>query len=230
MIFNDTDRIHVNMDYQQIQGDVLTSLIGFCCSVSDTVSLCQGSNIGMTKAEADKAKIEFKEYTGHDYEDFPPEEEMHRVFEDVAESEEELKELVRRDKAARERYEAGFKESREEVAGYVQTILKQYKLIDREVTCITPYTIGGPNVLYYLAIEENLKSRLYQMKDLFEAVITDTELKLHLDDPAFYKEGKIVLVVCSHAQYASLYLSDKQYEEFQVLKIPHKVILNDVKI
>ncbi len=219
-------RININMDYRQIEGDDLQELFEFCFKLCDTISLSQSHNIGMTKEEADQAIKEHNNYLhkiGINEGIRPSAEDMLEFYKDMAETEEEWKELVRRDRESRENYEASFKKSQEEVTSYVQEMFSEYKLIDRDVTCTTPCTSGGPHVMYYLESEERIKSCFFQMTELFDAVIKAEDKGLLLDDPTIYREGKMVLMVCSHERYASLFLTEEQYAEFKKLNIAHKV-------
>jgi len=220
------DRIKVNMDYQEIRGEELRALLEFCCADSDTISICQSHNIGMTKAEETEALAAYHDFckeTGLEIGRKPDEDEMKLFYEQVAETEEELKELLHKDRESRERYEANFKKTSEEVDRYLQEIFADYQLLHRDVTCMTPCTVGGPKVMYFLKIEDRIKAQCCRMSDLFEPVIRDSEKELLLDDPTFYKEGKIVMTVCSHEQYATLFLDEKQYGEFKSLGISHEV-------
>jgi hypothetical protein len=226
-MLNSNDKINVNMDYREIKGRDLIALLDFCFAFCDTVSLCQSQNIGMTREEDDQAGYEyygFLEENGILEGKRPTFDEMVELYKDIAETEEELQELIRREKESRDKQEAGFKKSDEEVAEYVQSIFGGYQLAGRNVTCMTPCTMGGPCVMYYLKPEENIKARFYEMTDLFQPVITDESTELRLDDPTLYKEGEIVLVVCSHESYASLLLTEEQYEDFKELNIPHELI------
>lgn len=226
---NNKDKIHVNMDYREIRGRALKALLDFSFAHCDTISLCQSHNFGMTKEEEQKAINEYYgilEENGITEGMRPTFEEMVKLYKDIAETEEELQELIRREKESREKHEAAFKKSDEEVAEYIQSIFSGYQLAGRNVTCMTPCTMGGPCVMYYLKAEENIKARFYEMEDLFQPVITDEGKELSLDDPTLYKEGEILLVVCSHENYASLFLTGEQYEEFKSLEVPHEVIGN----
>jgi hypothetical protein len=225
MFVNREGMIHVNMDYQQIQDEKLRALLNLCFSISDTVSISQSHNIGMTKAEAEEALSVYQDFCKKNgFLDGlkPSEEEMFDLYEQMAETKEELQELIRKDRESRAKYEANFKKTDEEVDSYLQELFADYQLASRDVTCMTPCTMGGPQVMYFLTVEAHIMDQFYRMKDLFEPVISDEERELRLDDPAFYKEGKIVMVVCSHEQYASLFLDDKQYGDFKKLNISHE--------
>lgn len=219
--------ITIDMNFQSIQGEALRALLDFCFSSSDTISLSQSHNIGMTKAEADFATSEYNEYlkkNGITEGIRPSEEEMLEMYENIAETEEELNGMIQRDKEARSKYESNFKKTQEDIASYLKDVFAEYNLIDRVVTCMTPCTYGGPHAIYYFNIIEHIKKQFYHMKELFEPVIANEAEELRLDDPTFYKEGKIILLVCSHEGYATLFLNEDQYNEFIKLNVPHKVV------
>lgn len=220
-------RITINMDFQNISGATLKHLLDFCFANSDTISLSQSKNTGMTKDEAEEASGKYNEYlkqNGIREGLRPTEAEVIEMFKDIAETEEELKQLIQREKDNRAAYEANFKMSDEEVKDYLNRVFDDYELIDREVTCMTPCTSGQPHTIYYFHPEENIRAQFYNMKDLFQAVIINEEFDLLLDDPTFYKEGNILLLICSHEKYATLFLRKEQYDDFRALAIPHRVV------
>ncbi|MHB8129494.1 MAG: hypothetical protein ACYDEX_10885 [Mobilitalea sp.] len=224
MFANTDGMIRINMNYQEIQGETLRALLDFCFSNSDTISLSQDHNIGMTKEEADFAITKYNEYLiKNDMTQglAPSEKETLDFYKNIAETEEELKEMIQRDKESREKYKSYFKKTKEEVSRYLKDAFTEYHLIDRDVTCMTPCTYGGPRVMYFFKIEENIMKQFYDRNDLYEPVVTNEVEELRLDDPTFYKEGKILMLVCSHEQHASLFLSEAQYNDFRKLNVPH---------
>jgi hypothetical protein len=225
MFANRDGIITIDLNYQRIQGETLKALLDFCFSNSDTVSLSQSHNIGMTKEEAELATSEYNEYlikNGMTEGLRPTEEEMQEVYKNIAETEEEMNQMIQRDKDARVKYESYFKKTQVDVSRYLNYVFTEYKLIDRDVTCMTPCTYGGPHVMYYFIIEEHIKEEFYDMKELFQPVITNEAEELRLDDPTFYKEGNIFMLVCSHEGYASLFLNQLQYNDFKKLNVPYK--------
>ena len=219
--------ITINIDNQSMLGEDLRTLFDFCFSNSDTISLSQSHNIGMTKAEADVATSEYNEYlkmSGITEGLIPSEEEMLEVYQNIAETEEEMNEMIRRYQESKAKYKSYFKMTQEDVERYLKEVFADYKLIDRDVTCMTPCTYGAPQVIYYLISEESIKHQIYNMKELFQPVITNEVEELRLDDLTFYKEGKIFMLVCSHEGYATLFLNEVQYNVFSKLKVPYKVV------
>lgn len=215
---NNNNRSYVKLDYQQLKGEALKKLLEFCFRYADTVSLSQSNNIGMTMKEAEQATVIYYEYldrTGMEEGKRPTMEDMLNVFKDMAETEEELKELINREREAREKYDSRYKKSDEEVVAYIKTVFDGYQLMDREVTCMTPCTMGGPCTMYYLKPDEKLKSDFYRMTDLFQPVIEAESMELRLDDPVFYIRGEILLLVCTHENYASLMVTPEQYDDLK---------------
>lgn len=226
-MFNDKDGMAtINLRNDHIPLETLKKLFDFCFKNSDTISLSQASNVGMTKAEADSAIEAYNTYlkeNGFTEGLYLTEEEKHAMYHNIAETEEELKAMIQRDKEERARYEAQYKPSSDAIAEYINDIFQGYHLIDRVVTCMTPSNFGGPQVLYYLKADQNLFNNFNNMKSLFDPVIKKDEKKLLLADPTFYNEGKILLMVHTHEKHASLFLEKEQYQEFAKLDIPHKV-------
>ncbi|NLP34160.1 MAG: hypothetical protein GX359_03085 [Clostridiales bacterium] len=226
MYNNEDGMATINLNGVSYQGETLKKFLDYCFRNCDTISLSQSSNIGMTKSEADRAIEEYNKYlqeNGLSEGLYPSDEEMLEVYKNIAETEEELKSLIQRDKDAKANYEANFKLSEEAVESYVNENFAGYDLVNRDVTCMTPSTYGGPKVMYYFRPEENLLREFYNMKTLFDSVIKNDEKQLLLDDPTFYREGKILLLVCSHEKYASLFVNEKLYNEFAKLGIKHRV-------
>lgn len=218
------NKIRISLNYQQLHKRTLKALFDFCFTHSDTVSLSQLSNIGMTKDEAEHATAAYYEYlnqNGMEEGRRPSLEEMIVFYQDIAESEEELKELIGREKDARNQYDSRFKKSDLEAEGYMRSLFTGYQLSGREVTCMTPCTMGGPCIMYYLRPEEKLKADFYRMEELFQPVMEDESVELRLEDPVFYVKGELLLLVCTHEKYASFQLTEEQYEEFKSLGIPH---------
>ena len=84
---------------------------------------------------------------------------------------------------------------------------------------MTPCTHGSPVIMYYCAINEHMKEKFYQMVNLYDPVIENEEQDIVLGDPCFYYKGKILLSVCSHENYGTLFLDEVQYEEFIKIKL-----------
>lgn len=224
-MFNDKDGIATINLKGDISEDALKKLFQFCFHHCDTISLSQSSNAGMTKEEADIAIREYNAYlkeNGLSEGLYLTEEQKYEMYQNIAEDEEELKAMIQKDKEERERYEARFKSSSEAVSQYIKDIFHGYHLIDRVVTCMTPSNFGGPQILYYMKPEQKLFHDFNTMKNLFDPVIKKDENELILEDPIFYKEGKILLLVSTHEKYASLFLDKELYKEFAKLDIPHK--------
>lgn len=225
-MFNDKDGMAtINLKSDHLSEDTLRKLLDFCIRHSDTISVSQSSNAGMTKAEADSAIKEFNAYlkaNGISEGLYPTEEEKYEMYQNIAETEEELNAMIQKEKEERSRYEAQFKASSDAVTEYLEDIFHGYQLVDRVVTCMTPSTFGGPQVLYYLKIEPKLIHDFNNMKSLFDPVIKNDEKNLVLADPTFYKEGKILLLVSTLERHASLFLTKELYQEFAKLDIPHK--------
>lgn len=221
MTMEENRLIVVDLDNEVIFGKYLKALFDFCFGICDSISLTEPSNKGMTKKECEKAEKEREEYEkqqGYQSEMGMTEEEIKAHYNEIAEFE-ESDELIKMDRANIEEYNSQFKASAEAVKGYVDRYFSEYKIASRKVTCITPCTLGGACVLYYFEIEENIKKRFYEMEELFRCVIKEDEW--YLDDPVFYKAGEIVLSVCSHEGYATMFLTEMQYNEFLKQGIPH---------
>jgi len=219
--------ITIKLDNQSMQGEDLRSLFDFCFSNSDTVSLSQSLNIGMTKEEADLANSEYNQYlrkNGITEGLIPTEEEMLEVYQNIAETEEEMNEMLRQYQESKAKYESYFKITQEDVERYLKDVFADYKLIDRDVTCMTPCTYGAPHIIYYFIFEEDIKKQFYNMKELFQLVFANEVGEFRLDDPTFYKEGNIFMLVCSHEGYATLIFNEVQYNDFRKLKLPYKVV------
>ncbi|MDF2590276.1 MAG: hypothetical protein K0S41_4119 [Anaerocolumna sp.] len=220
MFINDKNIITVNLDGKIIQGDALKTLLEFCFSYSDSISLSQSNNKGMTKIESDQAKDEYNEYLKQNeiYEGLTPTfEDKLTFFKEIAETEEEYNTMVQKEKEAREKIESNFIKSKAEVISYINEYLKELTINNRYVTCMTPSTHGAPVTIYYCTINDYLKEKFYQMYDLFDPVIRIEEQDIVLDNPSFYNKGKLMLSVCSHENYGTLFLDEVQYDEFKKL-------------
>ena len=220
-IMKENGLIEVDLNNEVIFGKYLKSLFDVCFGICDSISLTEPSNKGMTKKEYEKAEKERKEYEKQ--EDYQSElgmteEVIKEHYKDIAEPE-EIDEILKRYRDNNEEYNSQFKESAEAVKVYVDRYFSEYKISNRIVTCITPCTLGGACVMYYFEVEDNIKKRFYEMEELFSRVMEDNEW--YLDDPVFYKAGKIVLSICSHEGYATLYLTEIPYKEFLKQGVPH---------
>jgi regulator of sigma D len=222
MFINEKNKITVNLDDKIIRNNALKALLEFCFSFCDSVSFCQSNNKGMTKTESDKAIDEYNEYLKkHElYEGLTPStQDMLTFFKEIAETDEEYNAMVQKEKEAREKFESNFLKSEDEVVSYINEYLKELTITSRYVTCMTLSTHGSPVIMYYCAINDYMKEKFYQMDDLFQPVIQNEEQGIVLDDPCFYDRGKIILSVCTHENYGTLFLDEVQYEEFKKLKI-----------
>lgn len=224
MTNNKAGNILVFLDYEVIFGRYLKVLLDFCFNISDSVSLTESYNTGMTKDEYRKLQNEFTEYkieNGYYIDQEFTEEYMISSFKENGMSEEEINEFIKNYRYQALMFNSNFKKTDEEVRTYVEHIFSKYILIERKVTCITPCTSGSPTVMYYFELEDTIKELFYNMDELFHPVIRDEENSLLLDDPVLYKRGEIILSICSHEQYGSLYLNEAQYTDFKKLGIPH---------
>lgn len=224
MINKKAGKIIVSLDHEVILGRYLKALFDFCFKISDSVSLTESYNTGMTKDEHRKAQNESIEYNiqkGYYVEQELTEEVFISSLKGNGMPEEENNELIKNYRYQALMYDNNFKKSDEEARNYIKHNFSKYKLIDRKVTCITPCTSGGPMVMYYFELEDAIKELFYNMDELFHPVISDEEKNLLLDDPVLYKHGEIILSICSHERYGSLYLNEAHYAEFKKLGIPH---------
>lgn len=227
MINDKGEKILVSLDYEVIFGRYLKALFNFCFNISDSVSLTQSYNTGMTKDEYRKVQNEFTEYSienGYYIEQELTEEDMISSCKAMGMSEEEINEFIKNYRCQALIFENNFKKTDEEVRNYIEHNFSKYKLTERKVTCITPCTKGGsPRVMYYFELEDAIKELFYNMDELFHPVIRDDEKIILLDDPVLYNNGEIILSICSHEQYGSLYLNEAQYTEFKKLGVPHLI-------
>ena len=224
MTINKTGKIEVDMDYEIIFGRYLKSLFDFCFSISDSISLTQPHNIGMTKIECEEAKKEkiiYQKQRGHFIEPDITDDEFLQMYKEMGQTEDEINYYISMHRERVKEYDNNFRKTVEEVRSYIEDNFSKYKLTERKVTCITPCTVGGEKVMYFFEIEDAIKHQFYEMEDLFSHVIKNETAALYLDDPVFYKENDIILTICSHESYATLYLTESQYEDFRSLEIPH---------
>jgi len=223
-MINGDGKISVSLDYEVIFGRYLKVLLDFCFNISDNISLTQSSNIGMTKEEYKKASNEYTKFSrenGYYIEQELTEESMVSSLKETGMPEEEINEFIKNYRYQALLFNNNFKNTDEEVRTFIEHNFSKYKLIERKVTCTTPCTSGGPRVMYYFELEDAIKRLFYNMDELFHPVIRDDENNLFLDDPVLYNHGEIILSVCSHERYGSLYLNEDQYSEFKKLGIPH---------
>jgi hypothetical protein len=224
MTSNKMGKIQVDMSNEMIFDRYLKSLFNFCFTISDRISLTEPSNIGMTRIEYEKAnheKIIYQKQMGQFIEPEMTEEELILLYKEMANTDEEIERYIRLDRESAKSYDSRFMKTKDGVKRYTEDIFSKYKLTDRKVTCITPCTLGGAKVMYFFEIEDAIKHQFCEMEELFHPVIVDETTALLLDDPVFYKDNDIILSICSHERYATLYLTESQYEDFRSLEIPH---------
>lgn len=231
MTINKIGKIEVDMNNEVIFGRYLKSLFEFCFSISDSISLTQPSNIGMTRIEYEKAnneKLIYQKQIGHSIEPDIDiiDEELIQIYKEMGQTDEEINFKISQHRERTKEYESNFKKTEEDVRSYIEDNFSKYKLTDRKVTCITPCTIGGEKVMYFFEIEDVIKNQFFEMEELFRPVIGNEATSTYLDDPVFYKDNEIILSLCSHERYATLYLTEIQYEDFRQLNIPHLTSAN----
>lgn len=209
MVIPQEGKVVVNL-VENVKGEKFKHFINFCLSISDEISLAAISRGQMLKEEARAARHM----------------QLCRRLEGQDETAEEVKEQ-------REGYEEEMQHIEENAMYYMQNkqgidemvnkYLGEYKLMKREVTCETHCTQGGPQVVYSFENEAKIQARLKAAKTIFDRVVLDEKEEFELEDPGFYKDGKLICSICSHEQMGSLLLDEAQYKVFRLLRIPHDI-------
>ena len=70
---------------------------------------------------------------------------------------------------------------------------------------------------------EHVESYIEKMSNWDSAIQLSYNPYIALEDPAFYKKGKLLVSICSHEKMGDLFLSKTQYETFHELRLPHEI-------
>lgn len=97
---------------------------------------------------------------------------------------------------------------------------QKFHLQKRQVTNKTHCTLGGAAVVYTFSLEDNLKACFMKMEDIFQPIHL-CEDDFYLEDPAFYQDNRLIVTICSHEKYGTMYLSEEEYRQFREYQIPH---------
>lgn len=203
----------ITMDYEDIYDTKMIKLWDFCFKYCDKITLTNSTTPRYTVDEYNEAKE--KQEVPYDYE------EAFAAYTPSSQEDKEQMEFVLNNHKLQNirNYFTGIY-SEIELNTFLNDIRKKYGLIERDLTfhnhCTTSTAVMEN---YTFLLNESLKQVFYKMDNIFSYIeIMDT---LKMDDPAFYKDNNIFLSICSHEQYATLNISEEEYEEFRQLDISH---------
>ena len=101
--------------------------------------------------------------------------------------------------------------------------LSKVGLVGYKKTRKTHCTEGPLTCIYTFLKESAIKQYIEKMPNWYSPIEIISDTHITLEDPAFYKEGKLMVSICSHEKMASLVLTQAQYEIFHKLRIPHEI-------
>lgn len=197
---NQLEKIVVELVERKLEGEKLKAFLKICFEISDMISLNSRDTKQMLKEEVQQAKQEFNE---------------------------QLKQLGRRpleDEERYRRYPIPYAQSKQAVEEWITQYIGEYQLIKREVTCMTEYTSGSPQVIYHFDIKGLIRQKMSQMENIFDCIVIEEKAEVLLEDPVFYKQGKVIGAICSHEAMGRFEFEQAQYETFRKLRIPHQVL------
>ncbi len=203
----------ISMDYEDIYGAKMIKLWNFCFEHCEKVTLTNSYTPRYTVDEYNKAKE--KQEVLYDFE-----EAFAAYTPSSQEDKEQMEFVINNHKLQNIRnYFTGIY-SDTELNDFINNIRENYELIERDLTfhnhCTTSTAVMEN---YTFSLNDSLKQVFFKMDNIFSNVEIIDELIM--DDPAFYKDNNVFLSICSHEQYATLNISEVEYEEFRQLNIPH---------
>lgn len=215
--------VKVDFSGEIIFGKYLEKFVDFCFQISDRVELVDNHSDRITYKEYELAKQEIDSYyceKGMELLEEFNEQDISEIFRKSGETEEQIQEYInqyRRKNTPSLRYTC----TTLEIQQYLQNFQK-FNLMKRQVTNKTHCTISDAAVVYTFGLEENLKACFLEMEEIFQPVYV-CEDGFCLDDPAFYQEGRLIVAICSHERYGTMYLTEEEYEHFKEYQIPHLI-------
>jgi hypothetical protein len=227
-----------------ISGQRLEKMVNFLFQISDKVELVSRDYKDMTKLEYEAAESngdllrremyyangltdeEIDEiYNGESWSEEEPD--LSHLSEEDRQKELELwrntRQAIENDNLNREK---SFVKSEDGIKTVVNEKFKNLNCLHREVTSQTHCTLGGPVVVYTFPVSEELMAYFLKM-ELLTWPLKSEDDKYLVDDPAFYKDGKMVCSICSHEGYINLELNREQVKQFQALDIPYMLLEDD---
>lgn len=217
--------VEVDFNYENIFGEYLERFIDFCFQISDEVELVESYSKRITYEEYEQARGEAEEYfSDKEFNMFDEisEEEMIACYRRAGETEEKIHEYItdfRIQNDPRLLYVC----TSEEIQELVHKEFREFGLIKREVTYHTHCTMSGqPAVVYTFELRKQLKNQFLKMEEVFSPVFVQ-EGNIYIDDPAFYRNGRLIVSICSHERYGTMYLTEEEYEKFKLYRVPHIV-------
>ncbi len=97
-------------------------------------------------------------------------------------------------------------------------VLPEENYMGSKFTYNSHCTIGGIYKVYCFKMNKNMAEYIISKKNLTK-LNTFKEIDL-LEDPVFYEEDRLICSICSHERTYTLFLQEKEFVDFQLLKIP----------
>lgn len=204
----------ISMDYEDIYGASMKNMWDFCFRHCNKVTLTNSFTPKYTLEEYNMAKEKRRYDDDLNYESW-----MNRAPLSPEEQENSELNIEMLKQLEIENLSQGLC-SKHEINEFLYTIKKNFIICEREVSYENHCT-SSSRIMVNCTFEINdaLKQCFYKMDNLFTYVELIDDFSM--DDPVFYKDNKKFLSICTHEQFATLDISEEEYEEFSLLQIPH---------